>query len=326
MNHTEILKNVNEALASKDLNFKTKMAETFTLVDGVYIPTGAYTAIRDDRTGPDAVISRAAFTKNYAPIQNEDAFSVLGDMADQADVEFENIGSWGNGAGIFAQISLGNITGIGSSGDSVGKWLSIINSHDGSRALTMLVTPYRFFCQNQISKAVGEAGRNNRLVSIHHDSRGEDRLREVAQALVFAEKVYAETEVEYKRLADTVVTMDQVREVMFRCFPHWSVPDLKAQERIDRNFERRIGKAMDRFHSADNGRLDELTGWNLYNAVQGTYQHDTRHTKNHERSLLIGSIAANSEMSLNVVKTVLFDEPTRKTSTKEFDELFAKVA
>ena len=70
----------------------------------------------------------------------------------------------------------------------------------------------------------------------------------------------------------------------------------------------------------------ELTGWNLYNAVQGTYQHDTRHTKNHERSLLIGSIAANSEMSLNVVKTVLFDELTRKTSTKEFDELFAKVA
>lgn len=325
MNNTEILSAVHTALADKQLNFKTKMAETFTLVDGVYIPTGAYTAIRDDKVGPEAVISRTAFTKNYIPIQNEDAFSVLGEMADQADVEFQNIGSWGNGAGIFAQISLGEITGIGSSGDKVGKWLSIVNSHDGSRALTMLVTPYRFFCQNQISKAIGEAGRNNRLVSIHHDARGEDRLREVAQALVYAEQVYAETEVEYKKLADTRITMDQVREVMYRCFPHWSVPDLKAQERIDRNFERRIGKAMDRFHSADNGQLDELTGWNLYNAVQGTYQHDTRHTKNHERSLLIGSIAANSEMSLNVVKDVILN-PTVKTSTPDFDEIFAKVA
>lgn len=250
---------------------------------------------------------------------------MLGEIAEQADVEFQNIGSWGNGAGIFAQISLGDITGIGSSGDKVGKWLSIVNSHDGSRALTMLVTPYRFFCSNQISKAIGEAGRNNRLVSIHHDARGEDRLREVAQALVYAEQVYAETEVEYKRLADARVTMDQVREVMYRCFPHWSSADLKSQERIDRNFERRLGKAMARFHSADNGQLDELTGWNLYNAVQGTYQHDTKHTRNYERSLLIGNIAANSEMSLNVVKEVIAN-PTVKTSTADFDEIFAKVA
>ena len=172
MNKNEILSAVHNSLAEKELNFNTKMAETFTLVDGVYIPTGAYTAIRDDKVGPEAVISRTAFTKNYVPIQNEDAFSVLGEMADQADVNFQNIGSLGNGAGIFAQISLGDITGIGSSGDKVGKWLSIVNSHDGSRALTMLVTPYRFFCQNQISKAIGEAGRNNRLVSIHHDARG----------------------------------------------------------------------------------------------------------------------------------------------------------
>ena len=325
MNKNEILSTVHAALAEKELNFNTRMAETFTLVDGVYVPTGAYTAIRDDKTGPDAVISRAAFTKNYVPIQNEDAFSVLGEMAEQADVEFQNIGSWGNGAGIFAQISLGDITGIGSSGDKVGKWLSIVNSHDGSRALTMLVTPYRFFCSNQISKAIGEAGRNNRLVSIHHDARGEDRLREVAQALVYAEQVYAETEVEYKKLADTRVTMDQVREVMYRCFPHWSSADLKSQERIDRNFERRLSKAMARFHSADNGQLDELTGWNLYNAVQGTYQHDTKRTRNYERSLLIGNIAANSEMSLNVVKEVIAN-PTAKTSTADFDEIFAKVA
>lgn len=325
MNKNEILSAVHNSLAEKELNFNTKMAETFTLVDGVYVPTGAYTAIRDDKVGPEAVISRTAFTKNYVPIQNEDAFSVLGEMADQADVNFQNIGSWGNGAGIFAQISLGDITGIGSSGDTVGKWLSIVNSHDGSRALTMLVTPYRFFCQNQISKAIGEAGRNNRLVSIHHDARGEDRLREVAQALVYAEQVYAETEVEYKKLADAKVTMDQVREVMYRCFPHWSSADMKSQERIDRNFERRLSKAMARFHSADNGQLDELTGWNLYNAVQGTYQHDTKHTRNYERSLLIGNIAQNSEMSLNVVKDVILN-PTVKTSTPDFDEIFAKVA
>ena len=325
MNKNEILSTVHTALAEKELNFNTKMAETFTLVDGVYIPTGAYTAIRDDKTGPEAVISRAAFTKNYVPIQNEDAFSVLGEMADQADVEFQNIGSWGNGAGIFAQVSLGTITDIGSSGDSVGKYLSIVNSHDGSHSLQVLVTPYRFFCQNQISKAVGDAKRNNRLVSIKHDSRGEERLREVAQALVYANGVYEESEQLYKMLADRTVTMEQVREAIFRCFPLNKGDNEASQKRIEHNFERRVGKVMERFNDADGGKMERMTAWNLYNAIQGTFQHDSRKTAVYERSLILGSIAWNSESALDHVQEVVLT-PNVKTSTKYFDDLFAKVA
>ena len=44
-------------------------------------------------------------------------------MADIADVEFVNVGSWGNGAGVFAQVSLGEMGEIGAGGDRVGKYL-----------------------------------------------------------------------------------------------------------------------------------------------------------------------------------------------------------
>lgn len=320
MTHEEILNKVHEALEAKELNFTAKMAETFALVNGVYVPTGKFTPVRDDKTGEDAIIKGNAFSDHYVPIQNEEAFSVLGEMADLAEVEFKNVGSWGNGAGIFAQVSLGEITGIGSKGDSVGKYVSLVNSHDGTRSLQLLVTPYRFFCQNQISKAVGEAKRNNRLISIHHNIYGQDRLRELASALKYADEVFTESEVLYKRLADRVVTMDEVREVMYRCMME---QDAGLKEK---KFESRTTQFIERFNDADSGELEKMTGWNLYNAVQGAFQHGVKKTSTYERSLILGRIAQQAENSLDIVKDVILEGNYKKTSTNEFDTLFAKVA
>ena len=320
MQHEEILNKVHEALEAKSLNFKARMAETFALVDGVYVPTGKFTPVREDKTGTDSIIAGNSFSKHYVPIQNEDAFSVLGEMADVADIDFVNVGSWGNGAGIYAQISLGDVIDVGSTGDRVGKYVSLVNSHDGSRSLQLLVTPYRFFCQNQISKALGEARRNNRLVSIHHDVRGEGRLREVAAALTFANKVYEESAVAYKRLADRVITMDEAREAIYRCM-------IKQDEGLkEKKFESRATQFIERFTDADGGKLEKLTGWNLYNAIQGAYQHGTKKTATYEKSLIMGRIAQQAEDSLNVVTNLLFEDGYSKTSTPEFDQLFARVA
>lgn len=320
MHHEEILNKVHEALEAKSLNFKARMAETFALVDGVYVPTGKFTPVREDKTGTASIIAGNSFSKHYVPIQNEDAFSVLGEMADVADIDFVNVGSWGNGAGIYAQISLGDVIDVGSTGDRVGKYVSLVNSHDGSRSLQLLVTPYRFFCQNQISKALGEARRNNRLVSIHHDIRGEGRLREVAAALTFANKVYEESAVAYKRLADRVITMDEAREAIYRCM-------IKQDEGLkEKKFESRATQFIERFTDADGGKLEKLTGWNLYNAIQGAYQHGTKKTSTYEKSLIMGRIAQQAEDSLNVVNDLLFEGGYSKTSTPEFDQLFARVA
>lgn len=320
MTHEEILNKVHEALEAKELNFTAKMAETFALVDGVYVPTGRFTPVRDDKKGEDAIIKGNAFSDHYVPIQNEEAFSVLGEMADLADVEFKNVGSWGNGAGIYAQVSLGEITGIGSKGDSVGKYISLVNSHDGTRSLQLLVTPYRFFCQNQISKALGEAKRNNRLISIHHNIYGQDRLRELASALKYADKVFTESEVLYKRLADRVVTMDEVREVIYRCMIE---QDAGLKEK---KFESRTIQFIERFNYADNDELEKMTGWNLYNAVQGAFQHGVKKTSTYDRSLILGRIAQQAESSLNIVNNVLFEGGMKKTSTAEFNEIFDRVA
>ena len=53
MNHEEIIELVNAALDEKNLNFEAKMAETFAMVDGVYVPTGKFTPVRTDKQGKD---------------------------------------------------------------------------------------------------------------------------------------------------------------------------------------------------------------------------------------------------------------------------------
>lgn len=325
-NHEEILTKVHEALEAKNLNFEAKMAETFALVDGVYVPTGSFTPVRTDKQGPESIITGKGFSDHYTPIQNEEAFSVLGEMADITDIEFVNVGSWGNGSGIFAQISIGDPMEVGPNKDKVGKYISLVNSHDGTRALQLLVTPFRFFCKNQISKAIKDAKSGNRLVSIHHNIYGQQRLNELAAAIGYANDMFNASEIEYKRLADRKVTMKEVREVMSRCLPLPNYSARGCSERTQRLWGEHVAALIQRFNDADNGNSEKMTGWNLYNAIQGYNQHQTRKGTQHEKSVLLGSIAKYSENSLAIVNSVLFEGDNAKTSSKEFDEIFKKVA
>lgn len=325
-NHEEILNKVHEALEAKSLNFEAKMAETFALVDGVYIPTGSFTPVRTDKTGKESIITGKGFSDHYTPIQNEEAFSVLGEMADIADVEFVNIGSWGNGSGIFAQVALGEAMEVGPNKDKVGKYISLVNSHDGSRALQLLVTPFRFFCKNQISKALNDARKNDRLISIHHNIYGQDRLRELAAAVTYANGVFTESEVAYKRLADRKVTMDEVREAIFRTLP-FPMEYLKQKEgKEEKAYSKIIPGVLETFRNADNGNTEMMTGWNLYNAIQGFNQHRSRKNATYERSLILGRIANYSKTSLETVNDILLDGNFTKTSTPEFDKIFSQAA
>ena len=325
MNKEEIIAKVDEALASKHLDFKAKMAETYALVDGKYVPTGWFTPVRDDKTDRFSVITGRSFSEQYVPIQHGDAFQVIGDMMEFADVEFKNIGSWGNGAGVYAQISIGNSMDIGSTDDKVGRYLSVVNSHDGSRALQILVTPYRFFCQNQISKAITDARHNNRIISIHPSEMGQQRLREVACAINAAEGEFVKSEEVYRRLADRIIDMDEAREAMARCYPI-PVYNGETPEKSRNRWERRVVGLIERFNRADDGHLDRMTGWNLYNAIQGMYQHSAKRTATYEKSLIMGSIAKQAETSLATVQHILFDGDNDRTFHPEFDRIFARTA
>ena len=69
-----------------------------------------------------------------------------------------------------------------------------------------------------------------------------------------------------------------------------------------------------------------MTGWNLYNAIQGAHQHGVKKTAAYERSLIMGGIARQAEQSLETVQDILFEGGMSKTHHPEFDEVFARIA
>lgn len=308
------------ALDEAHLNFDAEMRPiSFLGTDGAYHETKMFTPVRSDN---GTLISEHTFTKAYHPIQNRDAFKVIADIASVSDIEFKNVGCWGNGAGVFAQIALGDDIRVGGGDDRVGRYLSVVNSHDGSRGCTILITPFRFFCQNQIAPAISHADKNN-LFRVRHNSLAEGRLRILGETLKVAEGVFVRTAEVYNRLADKIIDMDFVREGISRCLPFTGEKDLPEEPTT--HFENMLEGMLNRFESADHGNVEKMTAWNLYNAIQGTYQHDSRNTANKNFSVLCGGIADKSQSSLNHI-VAMVDRGYEKTSTTLFDRAFARVA
>lgn len=324
----EIMDSVLAALDSKKLNFDAELKPVSALLSAneetgepQWLNTSLYAPVRTDT---NTIIANRTFTKKYHPIQNRDAFKIISDISQLADIKFQNVGSWGNGAGVFAQIALGENMEIGTNGDEVGRYLSVINSHDGSRAMSILITPYRFWCKNQLSKAIAGATRKGSIMRVKHTADASDRMKELAQTISVCDDVFKRTEEEYKRLADTTVSMEQVREAMARMMPYKHDVDMDAPSR---HWEKMVTGMIHRFENADNGRVEQMTGWNLYNAIQGTLQHDAKNTATKEYSVLMGSIANQSTIALRQVEDIVFNPASyNRTNHAEFDKLFRHVA
>lgn len=308
------------ALQKANLDFEAVMRPvSFLGVDGEYHETKMFTPVRSDN---GTIISDHTFTKAYHPIQNSDAFKVIADIASVTDIEFKNAGCWGNGAGVYAQIALGDDMVVGGGDDRVGRYLSVVNSHDGTRGCTILITPFRFFCQNQIAAALSHADRDN-LFRVRHNSLAEGRLRILGESLKIAEGVFVKTAEVYNRLADKIIDMDFVREGIARNLPFKGEED--TPEEPTTHFENMLTGMINRFNSADHGNVEKMTAWNLYNAIQGTFQHDSRNTANKNFSVLCGGIAGKSQTALNHIIEMV-DRGYEKTSTTLFDRAFARVA
>lgn len=304
---------VNSFLATNNLDFDVEMVPQYGKVGNEYIETNSFVPMRMDNK---QFLSSGGLSKDFRPIQNRDAFKLISDLSGVTNVELKNCGQWGNGAGVFAQVSMGDIS-VGSRGDRVGKYLSLVNSHDGSRALTILITPYRFFCMNQIGKAVNSARKSeSTFISIRHNASAEERMHELVRTVHIADEVFQFSAEVYNKMDSLKINEEYVKETLSRLFP------LEHDEGRGKTiWENRIKHIKDRFYSADSGRIDRYTAWNLYNAIQGTVQHDSKNTLTKNRSVLMGEIAKFSNESMTTVLEVCSSEHLPKSIHDEIDAL-----
>lgn len=266
-------------------------------------------------------IFKYGLSQGFKPIQNRDAFGVIAEMSGVTNLDLVRGGNFRNGAGVFTQISLGEMT-VGNNNDRVGKYLSIINSHDGSKGLNILLTPYRFVCQNSIAAAVRHAKQEQKKgkdisISIRHTAGATRRMEELIETIKIVNGEFDRTQQVYTALANTKVNTEHVKEVFERVFPL----NKEAGKRGRTIWDNTIAHAWARFQKADGGIAERDTAWNLYNAVQGTIQHDSKNTSSKTQSIIMGSIAKRSAEALALVMDTTSSEHVPQSVLDEITAL-----
>lgn len=302
-------------LEQNGMNFEVEMKPTFTLdTEDRQVDTGGFVALRTDNNTP---LGRGGLSKGFTPIQNRDAFKVISELSGVTDLEMKHGGMWGNGAGIYAQVSLGDFqVGNANVGDNVGKFLTVVNSHDGSKGMQILITPYRYFCKNQIAASVSNA-KENEKISIRHTASAHIRMEELIRTVSIADGAFQRTQEIYNTLANQKIDGEYAKEVLNQLFPAPSQERGRAKTQWDKN----VQSVWERWSYADGGRIEQNTAWNLYNAVQGTIQHDSKRTSNKDKSILMGSIAKRSADALSIVLDTCSSENISESIHAEIDAL-----
>lgn len=117
--------------------------------------------------------------EGYVPIQNEEHCEFLNLLADEGGAVFDTAGSLRGGRQVFVTMRLPRTMKVGGV-DDVDVNIAALNSHDGSSAFRVMVTPIRVVCANT-QRAV--LRRNHGMISIRHTTNAKAAVAQARQAL-----------------------------------------------------------------------------------------------------------------------------------------------
>jgi phage/plasmid-like protein (TIGR03299 family) len=216
--------NIQEALVNAGLDGEVKVSEnavsspiiTDSGVTNLVIPDKFITYRTIPATGelkPLGVVGN-----RYVPIQDSEAFDFLNLVVDEVGATVEGVGTMAGGKRTVMYIKMPNGIKVGGY-DQVDLNLLAHNSHDGSTAFTVAVTPMRLFCTNQVRMALKTS---KSKISLKHTFGAKAKVAQARETLglVFEYQTAFEAEVErliaqefdtsqFEKLVETILPLDK---------------------------------------------------------------------------------------------------------------------
>lgn len=190
---TESAMTAREAASLAELNDWNVHKEVLTTESGLVIPD-KYATVRNHPTKGASVLGVVG--DRYHIVQNETAFETLDYIVDESGAHFETAGSLAGGKRVFMSMKMPD--GVLVAGqDRHEVYLLATNSHDGSMAFTVAVTPVRVVCQNTLTIALQRAQQS---FSIRHTESVQGRIHEAREALAITFSYMEEFEEELERM------------------------------------------------------------------------------------------------------------------------------
>ena len=199
----------------------------------------------------------------YTVIQNEEHADILNAIVDESGAHFETAGALFGGRQTFLSMKLPRAIELrGSAGiDVTDLYLVAQNSHDGSSAFRLMVTPVRVVCANTLAAAIGNS---KSQFSIRHTVNAKQNMQLAREALGITWKYVDSFEQALERMTHRELSRQQATYTLRKVLKF----DEKAlTERSEKNQNERVGDILKLWTSSDT--LDGFHGssYGLYQAV-----------------------------------------------------------
>lgn len=275
---------VKEAPASKDalilagLDWKVLQEPIFTATEDKI--KGYKVNIRDsDRKALGVVTDR------YKVIQNSEAFAFTDELLGEG-VRYETAGSLQGGKKVWMLARMPHDYII--SGEHISPYLLFSNTHDGSGAIKVALTPIRVVCQNTLNLALDGA---KRCWSMIHTGDIQEKMQEARDTLLRAETYMEELGREFetlrmKKIADRKV-MEYI-EILLPMEDNSTPQQTKNIRKLREDMKMRYFDAPDLQHVGKNA-------YRFVNAVSdfATHAEPLRKTANYKENLFARTVEGN---------------------------------
>ena len=203
----------------------------------------------------------------YKVVQNFEAFEFT-DSLIGGEVRYETAGSLNNGRKIWLLARLPEREIVG---DKTEPFLCFTNTHDGSGAIRVCMTPIRIVCNNTLNLALGTA---KRTWSVRHTGDMQSKMHEARICLEMANAYMDELSQTADRLANTTVPRDKLGEILDEMFPITE----DSTDREKRNLQKLKDEYMVCYYAPDILKF-RGTAWGAVNAMSDMISHNAPRRK-----------------------------------------------
>lgn len=236
---------VEDAIKLADLNWTVELEPMYQQrnVDGFadFVPVeNKFLTVRQDT---QQVLG--AVGKNYRTFQNEDAFDFANELLGFG-VEFDAAGHYDDSKKVFLTAKLQNGITVPGTDDNLDLFLLFKTSHDGSSAITAMITPIRLACTNMMNLASRNAVSK---WSARHTARASEKIEEAARTLSLVDAYRTEFEIISAQLNDVEVSLEGFEKL---------TEQVTASERLQRGMVTNWNNSPTHGHS---------TGWDAVNSI-----------------------------------------------------------
>lgn len=267
-----------EALELAGLNWKVVQKPIYTSSG---IPIKGYKAnVRETDQNILGIV-----TDRYKVVQNEEAFKFTDDLLG-AGVRYETAGSLQDGKRIWLLAKLPHEYIIG--GEQISPYLVFTNTHDGSGAIKVAVTPVRIVCSNTLNLALSTAKRSWSTI---HTGDINGKMDDARETLQLAGKYMNCLGKEFNNLQQKKISERKVLEFIEELIPESENASFQQKRNVARLREDMKHRYFDAPDLKDLGN----TAYRFVNAVSdfATHAKPIRETRDYQQNMFMKTVDGN---------------------------------